>query len=133
MQLFSCVYCGKTKAIRWGGICPDCLLEDRSLLRKAHAILREEGGISLEDMALQLDVSTCRIERWIKEELIHFMRVRDINPEQAKLGTAVDRFLKREGKGAVSKHIQPKNSWPESSPMIGAKKAKSARHRRFAA
>ena len=107
MQSFPCDYCGDKRAIRFGGICSACSQEDRKLLREAHKILRSEGGISLEDMSIQLGITVCRVERWIKDKLIDLKLVNDLATGPVYAGTSNDRFLKREASGAFTREMVP--------------------------
>ncbi len=105
MRSFPCEYCGESKAVRFGGVCPTCMNEDRKLVREAQKILRQEGGISMEDMAIRLDVSVLRIERWIQEKMIDIKLLDAILDAPVTLGTSADRFLKRKAQGAFTRNI----------------------------
>ena len=56
--------------------------------------------MSLEEMALTLDITVCRIERWIKEKLIDRKLISDLAEKPVYAGSSVDLFLRRKSDGS---------------------------------
>ena len=129
MEVRNCKKCGKIfNSINNLTLCPACQDKQEDIYRQVKEFIYQNPGVGINEVAVEFDITTVLIRRWVREERLSFAENSQIGIECEGCGTMIrtGRFcntckfeLENQLKGAyqTEKKMQPKKESREEQRM----------------